>query len=903
MQNKILISIFIILSSCLNYFNVLADEQFNFDVSEIEVLENGKKFKGSNRGTITSDNGITISANEFEYNKVTNILKVNGDIKIEYPLLNYIIFAENATYLKNQNIIITKKKSKIIDNDQRTIIADRFFFDISKNIFNAAGEVKIINPLKEITIYAEEISHIKNKNIYKASGNVKFIDQVNDYQISSEILTYFTKAEKIITQGITNSLIKSRYSLISIDLVFIKKTMNISSNKIATITDNKDNKRYQLSNFNLSISDEILKGENINIDSNIKLPFSDKFFLKSGFFDLKNQSFFTQNIDIKLQKDTFGNSNNDPRIKGISSSSKDGITTINKGIFTSCKKTNNCAPWSIQAKKIEYDQNKKQISYDDALLKVYDAPIFYFPKFFHPGPSVKRQSGFLAPKISNSQILGSAIQTPYYWVLSDNKDYTFTPTLFSENIYKFQNEYRQNNKYSSFIADFSFTDGYKSKTGKNKNSINHFFSKYNSDLNFSNYLESTLDISVQRVSNDTYLKVFDQSIVDSQLKPTNFDTLVSTIEIKLNHEDYDFTTGFVSYEDLQKNKSDRFEFVLPYYSFSKDLWSDQNTGSLNFTSYGDNTLKETNNLRSRIINDFDFKGYNLIHTVGIKNNFNIYLKNLITSGKNDNEYDEKINNELMGIIEMQSSFPMIKTSKNFVNYLDPKISLRINPSEMIDYSNQDRRINNDNIFDINRLGLIDTLESGKSLTLGIDYKKENLDDINKYFEIKLGTVLRDKDNNLIPLNSAITKKNSNIFGKISNNFNNNLSLDYQFSINSALDMIEYNSLGIKYEKDLFVTQFNFIEEQGVIGNTNIIENKSTLSLNNNNFLSFETRQNREMDLAEYYNLIYEYKNDCLIAGIKYNKTYYSDRDLGPSEDLMFTLTLIPITSIGQKVTK
>ena len=89
----------------------------------------------------------------------------------------------------------------------------------------------------------------------------------------------------------------------------------------------------------------------------------------------------------------------------------------------------------------------------------------------------------------------------------------------------------------------------------------------------------------------------------------------------------------------------------------------------------------------------------------------------------------------------------------------------------------------------------------------------------------------------------------------------------------------------------------------MIGNTNIIENKSTLSLNNNNFLSFETRQNREMDLAEYYNLIYEYKNDCLIAGIKYNKTYYSDRDLGPSEDLMFTLTLIPITSIGQKVTK
>ena len=66
---------------------------------------------------------------------------------------------------------------------------------------------------------------------------------------------------------------------------------------------------------------------------------------------------------------------------------------------------------------------------------------------------------------------------------------------------------------------------------------------------------------------------------------------------------------------------------------------------------------------------------------------------------------------------------------------------------------------------------------------------------------------------------------------------------------------------------------------------------------------FKTRQNRELDLAEYYNLIYEYKNDCLIAGITYNKSYYSDRDLKPVEDLMFKLTLIPVTSVQQNISK
>ena len=47
-------------------------------------------------------------------------------------------------------------------------------------------------------------------------------------------------------------------------------------------------------------------------------------------------------------------------------------------------------------------------------------------------------------------------------------------------------------------------------------------------------------------------------------------------------------------------------------------------------------------------------------------------------------------------------------------------------------------------------------------------------------------------------------------------------------------------------------------------------------------------------------MIYEYKNDCLEAGIRYNKTYYKDRDLEPTEDYMFTIKLIPLSSVEQK---
>ena len=54
----------------------------------------------------------------------------------------------------------------------------------------------------------------------------------------------------------------------------------------------------------------------------------------------------------------------------------------------------------LYARKIEHDQTKKQITYDQAILKIYDKPVLYFPKFFHPDPTVIRQSGFLKPSKS-----------------------------------------------------------------------------------------------------------------------------------------------------------------------------------------------------------------------------------------------------------------------------------------------------------------------------------------------------------------------------------------------------------------------------------------------------------------------------------------------------------------------
>ena len=806
MINKSIIIFFII--SSLSILNANSSDQINFDVTEIEILDGGNKIIGKNRGTITTNDGVTIEANNFEFDKINNILQ--------------------------------------------------------------------------------------------AKGNVTIKDEINNLNFSSQNIFYEKNKERIEIEGKAEALIDSSYKFQTEDIIILRKEMIISSDVGAKILDDLNKSKYEVGKFSYSINEKVLKGEKFFINTKYNEPFSDKYFFESAVFNLKSQNYIAQDISIDFKKDLFGNRKNDPRFKGLSSSSKDGITTINKGVFTSCKKNDTCPPWSIQAEKITYDENKEEIIYDNALVKVYDVPVLYFPKFFHPGPTVKRQSGFLVPHINNSNILGLSLQVPYFYAPSIDRDFTFKPTIFDKDIYMFQNEYRQQNKNSYFIADFNIVDGYKSKELNKKNTLTHLFSRYQINLDFENFIESSLNFSLQKVNNDTYLKVFDTNIINTDLKPDNFDTLNSEINFNLENEKYALKAGFTAYENLSELNSDRYQFVLPYFDFSKSFFDNNKFASFDFLSQGDNILKDTNSLRSRMINNLNIQSYDYFTQTGFKNNFNYYLKNIISAGKNNTEYDSSPHVKFTSIFELVSSFPLISLSENYIDNLNPKVSLRINPSNMKSYKQENRQINTDNLFNIDRLGLIDTLESGQNLTLGFDYKKEKIDNINKYFELKLGKVLRTKSNTNIPSVSTLDKKNSNYFGRITNNLNGNINLNYEFSLNHGLNEIQYSSLGTTFTKNNFVTTFNYIEEDGNIGSTNIFENVTTFNFDEKNYITFRTRENKEIDLTEYYDFIYEYKNDCLVAGIKYNKTYYQDRDLKPTEDFMFSIKLIPLTSVEQK---
>ncbi len=82
MKNKINFIFLIFIFNYVINFNAYGTDIFNFDVTELEIIEEGNKFIGKNGGTVTSEDGTVIKAKNFEYDKIKNILIAFGNVEI-----------------------------------------------------------------------------------------------------------------------------------------------------------------------------------------------------------------------------------------------------------------------------------------------------------------------------------------------------------------------------------------------------------------------------------------------------------------------------------------------------------------------------------------------------------------------------------------------------------------------------------------------------------------------------------------------------------------------------------------------------------------------------------------------------------------------------------------------------
>jgi len=162
MKNKILYILLFVLLSSFIHFKAHSIDQFNFDVTEVEILNDGNIIKGLKKGTVKTNDGITITADTFVWDKLSNILTAEGNVEIIDPDQDLKVYSDNAVYQKNDEIITTNQNSKAIYGIGKIMYADTFKVFRNENILNAKGNVEIINTIDNHLITGDDFTYFKN---------------------------------------------------------------------------------------------------------------------------------------------------------------------------------------------------------------------------------------------------------------------------------------------------------------------------------------------------------------------------------------------------------------------------------------------------------------------------------------------------------------------------------------------------------------------------------------------------------------------------------------------------------------------------------------------------------------------------------------------------------------------
>ena len=787
-----------------------------------------------------------------------------------------ILFLPNALA---ENLLIEAKNISLDKNTEISIFRDEVIVTTEDN-----------NIIK-----SDYVEYNKKKGFFKLKNNIVVKDNQNNI-IETDYAEYYVSDKLFKSKGPTKITTSEEYVIQGEDIDFDNKKRFINSKKSSIIKD-KDKNKIFLENFEYQIVDNIFKSIGfVKINDNMGNVYE----FSQIYIDTKKKEILGTDIKGFLNQSGLKfNANNKPRVFANTIKLTEEETSFNKSIFTLCdyRENGKCPPWSIQATEMLHDNKKKTIYYDNAVIKVYDIPIFYFPKLSHPDPTVDRRSGFLPPTLTDSKNLGSGVSIPYFFAISKDKNFTLSNNIYASENPLFLGEYHQAFKNSNILADFGYTEGYKENNStKPAGNKSHFFSKFVKNFTGKNNSENSLSLSVQDVSNDKYLKLYK---IDTELVDYNQDTLESSLNF--THEKDDVFIGLTAsiYETMKDNYNDKYEYILPEVTLNKNLINNEKIGNLDLQTNLKVHNYDTNKLTNFIINDIEWNSNDIFLNSGLNTKILGNVKNINYEAKNVGKYKDKFTNELYGAIGLLSELNLQKMQGGSKHLLKPKMLLRFSPGSMRK-EDSGTRLDPFKAFSMNKLDNINNFETGLSGTVGFDYQ---IKDENKDFDFSVAQIINEKENKKLSSNTSLDEKLSDLVGSATLNLNKKISLNYNFALDQNYNDLNYNDIGTSMNLGPINFDFNYLQERKHIGNQDYFTTKIDLKNKDDGLFSFETKRNLITNSAEFYNLSYEYINDCLRAGLVYRREFYNDSELEAEDSLLFKITLTPFGNVNSPTFK
>ena len=776
---------------------------------------------------------------------------------------NINITAKNISIDKKNEVTEFKENVVIIDSKNNKIKSEFASYNKKKDFFILKDQV-LIEDADGNTLESDEATYDKKNGIYIIVGQAKIIT-TNGYQVDTSDVTLNLK-EKTLFSKKNSVIIDPQNNIISLENFnyFSKENIFKSIGKI-DVKDNLNNS-YQFSQIYLDEK----KKEIIGTDS--------KVYLNNEVFKI--------------------NDKNKPRVFSNVVSIKDNNTKFTKSTFSLCdyRENDKCPPWELIATEMRHDSKKKTIYYDNAIIKIYNIPIFYIPKLQHPDPTVKRRSGFLIPSFADSKNLGTSINLPYFWAINNDKDLTINNRLFASEHPLFLGEYRQAFKNSNLVADFGYTEGYKSRSKKNIKSgdRSHLFTRFKKVFENVGSIQNDLEINLQHVSDKKYLKLYK---IESNLVDYETSVLENTIDFNHFNDEKNFSLGFEAnlYRTLADSYDDKYEYIAPNIALNKFLFSEK-FGYGNFETNLKIHKYDTNKSENFLINNFDWNYDKSFFSNIYEGKILAKFKNLNYEAKNVEKYKDDPTSEIYGSLGYLASVDLVKKeNKNSRQLLKPKVLFKFAP-EYMKKETGSFGLQSRDLFSLDRINAGDNFEGGSNVTLGFDY--ENING-NKEFDFSLAQIINEnKSNKNMPSSSSLDKRFSDIIGNVKFENNENFSLGYDFAVDQNYKEMNYNSLFAEFYTDQFKLKIDYLDENIDASKKEYINSSISIKAGNDGLFEISNKRNLITNSSDFYKLSYEYFNDCLRAGLVYRREFYEDSELEPENSLMFTITLSSFGSVS-----
>ncbi len=408
------------------------------------------------------------------------------------------------------------------------------------------------------------------------------------------------------------------------------------------------------------------------------------------------------------------------------------FNALSKAVYSPCKVcSDDPVPlWRIRARRVIHDEVEKRIHYEDATFDVFGVPVFWLPYFSHPDPTIDRASGFLVPEFRHSSVYGYGAQVPYYWVIDDYSDLTFSPLLTTGDGVVGVLQYRRAFESGNFTTAGSLTyDDYEGS--------NAFHGHLEARGEFDLVNEFRWGFDGIAVTDRGYLRRYDFS---------DEDRLTSEVYVRRYRNNGFFDTTAVYFQSLRDDEpSGSIPVVLPEFDARHEMPGALLGGDLGIFASGYLLLRGEGLDTSRMSIGADWERQ-VILPVGLslrgfaEARGDLFVVDDFAGIESATEF------RFAPLAGVEARFPLIyESSSGVVHVLEPIAQAIVAPNggNGSDIPNEDSQVtefDETNLFDTSHFTGLDAFEEGPRLNLGLRYERISPGRLN--FDASVGRVLR-----------------------------------------------------------------------------------------------------------------------------------------------------------------